>query len=109
VLNRSGCATAASQFADATYETPLTPVWGVPSRVATYTGAQLLGLGLSAPNAKYPVVYTLPLLTISMTKGTGVFRSVCVTVCVGGGGGLCTLHTAYCTMCRKRARALPTL
>ena len=75
MLNRSGCANAASQFADATYETPLTPVWGVPSRVATYTGAQLLGLGLSAPNAKYPVVYTLPLLTISMTKGTGVFRA----------------------------------
>ena len=75
MLNRSGCANAASQFTDATYETPLTPVWGVPSRVATYTGAQLLGLGLSAPNAKYPVVYTLPLLTISMTKGTGVFRA----------------------------------
>ena len=36
----------------------------------------LLGLPLSAPNATYDKVYTLPLLTISMGKGTGVVTSV---------------------------------
>jgi len=36
----------------------------------------LLGLPLSAPNATYDRVYTLPLLTISMGKGTGVVTSV---------------------------------
>jgi leucyl-tRNA synthetase len=35
-----------------------------------------MGLPLSAPNAVYPVVYTLPLLTISMAKGTGIVTSV---------------------------------
>lgn len=36
----------------------------------------LLGLPLSAPNAQFERVYTLPLLTISMGKGTGVVTSV---------------------------------
>ena len=35
-----------------------------------------MGLPLKAPHAIYPKVYTLPLLTISMTKGTGVVTSV---------------------------------
>lgn len=35
-----------------------------------------MGLPLSAPNAKYDTVYVLPLLTISMGKGTGVVTSV---------------------------------
>jgi len=35
-----------------------------------------MGLPLSAPNAKYETVYVLPLLTISMGKGTGVVTSV---------------------------------
>lgn len=39
-------------------------------------GTDLLGLPLSAPNATYEKVYTLPLLTISMGKGTGVVTSV---------------------------------
>jgi leucyl-tRNA synthetase len=41
-----------------------------------YLGEELLGLPLSAPYAMYPTVYTLPLLTISMKKGTGVVTSV---------------------------------
>ena len=39
-------------------------------------GADLLGLPLEAPLAKYETVYTLPMLTISMGKGTGVVTSV---------------------------------
>ncbi|KAG7358587.1 leucyl-tRNA synthetase [Nitzschia inconspicua] len=42
----------------------------------TFSGEELLGLPLKAPLAKYDKVYTLPLLTISMSKGTGVVTSV---------------------------------
>jgi len=42
----------------------------------TFTGEELMGLPLKAPLAKYEKVYTLPLLTISMSKGTGVVTSV---------------------------------
>jgi leucyl-tRNA synthetase len=42
----------------------------------SFTGNELLGLPLKAPLAKYDKVYTLPLLTISMGKGTGVVTSV---------------------------------
>jgi len=42
----------------------------------TFSGDELLGLPLKAPLAKYEKVYTLPLLTISMGKGTGVVTSV---------------------------------
>lgn len=42
----------------------------------TFRGDELLGLPLKAPLAKYEKVYTLPLLTISMGKGTGVVTSV---------------------------------
>ncbi len=38
-------------------------------RWARYEGA-VLGLALIAPNAVYERIYTLPLMTISMTKGT---------------------------------------
>lgn len=41
-----------------------------------FTGNELLGLPVKAPLAKYECVYTLPLLTISMGKGTGVVTSV---------------------------------
>jgi leucyl-tRNA synthetase len=44
--------------------------------VGSWTGEQLLGLPLSAPYATYDTVYTLPLMTISMGKGTGVVTSV---------------------------------
>lgn len=50
--------------------------WGKVKQLASFTGWDLLGLPLKAPNAVYDVVYTLPLLTISMSKGTGVVTSV---------------------------------
>ncbi|KAG5179721.1 leucyl-tRNA synthetase [Tribonema minus] len=51
--------------------------WGkVECLIPDLTGQELIGLPLSAPNATYDVVYTLPLLTISMGKGTGVVTSV---------------------------------
>mmetsp|Transcript_38757 Transcript_38757/g.59768 ORF Transcript_38757/g.59768 Transcript_38757/m.59768 type:complete len:136 (-) Transcript_38757:48-455(-) len=40
------------------------------------SGEVLIGLPLKAPYAKYDVVYSLPMLSISMTKGTGVVTSV---------------------------------
>ena len=49
---------------------------GVVTPLGSWTGEQLIGLPLSAPLAKYPTVYTLPLMTISMRKGTGVVTSV---------------------------------
>eukprot|EP00592_Proboscia_alata_P010622 CAMPEP_0194352348 /NCGR_PEP_ID=MMETSP0174-20130528/741_1 /TAXON_ID=216777 /ORGANISM="Proboscia alata, Strain PI-D3" /LENGTH=1095 /DNA_ID=CAMNT_0039120341 /DNA_START=121 /DNA_END=3408 /DNA_ORIENTATION=- len=39
-------------------------------------GTDLLGLPVKAPNSSYERVYTLPLLTISMGKGTGIVTSV---------------------------------
>lgn len=51
-------------------------VWGKEECLLELKGFDLLGLPLSAPNAKYETVYTLPLLTISMGKGTGVVTSV---------------------------------
>ncbi|TMW63632.1 hypothetical protein Poli38472_002573 [Pythium oligandrum] len=50
--------------------------WGQEECLLELKGWDLLGLPLSAPNAKYETVYTLPLLTISMGKGTGVVTSV---------------------------------
>eukprot|EP01105_Mastigella_eilhardi_P024714 TRINITY_DN64_c0_g4_i1.p1 TRINITY_DN64_c0_g4~~TRINITY_DN64_c0_g4_i1.p1 ORF type:complete len:1079 (-),score=347.02 TRINITY_DN64_c0_g4_i1:3286-6522(-) len=40
------------------------------------TGADLMGLPLKAPLTSYPIVYTLPMLTIQPDKGTGVVTSV---------------------------------
>jgi leucyl-tRNA synthetase len=50
--------------------------WGACSPLVSMKGQDLLGLALKAPNAVYERVYTLPLLTISMGKGTGVVTSV---------------------------------
>jgi leucyl-tRNA synthetase len=50
--------------------------WGKTVCHVMLTGQDLLGLPLKAPNAAYEVVYTLPLMTISMGKGTGVVTSV---------------------------------
>ncbi|OQR81111.1 leucyl-tRNA synthetase, cytoplasmic [Achlya hypogyna] len=50
--------------------------WGVEECLLELKGWDLLGLPLSAPKAAYETVYTLPLLTISMGKGTGVVTSV---------------------------------
>lgn len=50
--------------------------WGKEECLLELKGWDLLGLPLTAPNAKYETVYTLPLLTILMGKGTGVVTSV---------------------------------
>lgn len=49
----------------------MTATWGQSDLVCTLTGMDLMGLPLRAPNATYDRVYTLPLLTIKMGKGTG--------------------------------------
>lgn len=54
----------------------LTPEWGVAKSLVDLKGSDLLGLALKAPNATYERVYTLPLMTISIGKGTGVVTSV---------------------------------
>ena len=53
-----------------------TKEFGKITCLETFTGNELLGLPLKAPLAQYEKVYTLPLLTISMSKGTGVVTSV---------------------------------
>lgn len=50
--------------------------WGKAVPIVEFKGQDLLGLPLKAPNAVYEKVYTLPLITISMGKGTGVVTSV---------------------------------
>lgn len=57
-------------------EQDMVAVWGQTDKVSDVMGMDLLGLPLQAPNAPYERIYTLPLLTISMTKGTGVVTSV---------------------------------
>ena len=57
----------------------LTMEWGAAPCLLPLKGTDLLGLPLRAPNAVYERVYTLPLLTISMGKGTGVVTSVPVS------------------------------
>jgi len=44
--------------------------------IDSFKGEELLGLALSAPNAVHKIVYTLPMMTISMKKGTGVVTCV---------------------------------
>jgi leucyl-tRNA synthetase len=53
-----------------------TKEFGKIEKLEGFTGNELLGLPLKAPLATYEKVYTLPLLTISMGKGTGVVTSV---------------------------------
>jgi leucyl-tRNA synthetase len=52
------------------------PHYGVASPIASFTGSDLIGLPLRAPHATYDTIYVLPLLTVSMSKGTGVVTSV---------------------------------
>ena len=47
-----------------------------PTAIRVVTGQELLGTPLSAPRAPHETLFVLPLLTISMTKGTGVVTSV---------------------------------
>ena len=53
-----------------------TKEFGKIEQLESFSGDELLGLPLKAPLATYDKVYTLPLLTISMGKGTGVVTSV---------------------------------
>lgn len=53
-----------------------TKEFGKIDKLESFTGDELLGLPLKAPQTAYEKVYTLPLLTISMSKGTGVVTSV---------------------------------
>ena len=45
-------------------------------RIRFYFMQELLGLSLKSPMTSYPVIYTLPMLTIKDDKGTGVVTSV---------------------------------
>jgi leucyl-tRNA synthetase len=45
-------------------------------KLESLKGRQLIGCGLKAPLTKYEKVYVLPMLTISMDKGTGIVTSV---------------------------------
>lgn len=49
---------------------------GSPNLLCKVSGQQLIGVPVHAPLSKYPRVYSLPMLTISMNKGTGVVTSV---------------------------------
>jgi len=53
-----------------------TAVFGKVDCLLEMKGWDLLGLPVCAPNAMLPVIYGLPMLTILMTKGTGVVTSV---------------------------------
>jgi leucyl-tRNA synthetase len=54
----------------------LTPTFGKVAEVCRVRGRDLLGLPIKAPLTKLCPIYTLPMLTISMRKGTGVVTSV---------------------------------
>jgi leucyl-tRNA synthetase len=70
---RSARGLACQVIRDNTY---YTKEFGKITQMDTFTGHELLGLPLQAPLAQYEKVYTLPLLTISMSKGTGIVTSV---------------------------------
>lgn len=52
------------------------PEDGAFTKMASFTGQDLIGLPVRSPKAKYEAIYVLPLLTVSMFKGTGVVTSV---------------------------------
>jgi leucyl-tRNA synthetase len=54
----------------------LSKVRGKVSCVAKFTGQDLMGCAVEAPNAPYAKVHVLPMLTIDMKKTTGVVTSV---------------------------------
>jgi len=54
----------------------LSPSFGKAELVCRVKGADLLGLEVAAPLSQLKVVRTLPLLTISMGKGTGIVTCV---------------------------------
>lgn len=50
--------------------------FGVPDKIMTVSGQDLLLMLVRAPLSEYSTVYVLPLETISMEKGTGIVMSV---------------------------------
>jgi len=60
------------------YQDPFTDPaqFGEINKIGAIKGVDLIGTPLHAPKAIYERIYCLPLLTISMTKGTGVVTSV---------------------------------
>jgi leucyl-tRNA synthetase family protein len=52
------------------------PAEGKIKCLATFKGSAIVGAALKAPLTSYEKIYTLPMLTIKMTKGTGVVTSV---------------------------------
>lgn len=49
---------------------------GVINNLLTLMGTDLIGLPLSAPNCPHDTIYVLPMMNISMQKGSGVVTSV---------------------------------
>ncbi|CAG9320407.1 unnamed protein product [Blepharisma stoltei] len=54
----------------------LTQAHGEYTKLLDLKGTEILGLPLKAPLAPFDVVYSLPMMSISMNKGTGVVTSV---------------------------------
>lgn len=52
------------------------PATGELTQLAELSGQDLIGMPLKAPRCLHERIYVLPLLTILMTKGTGVVTSV---------------------------------
>jgi len=76
IMSKRAARGLACQKIDLKSKTYFTKTFGEIRCLETFSGEELLGLPLNAPLAKYEKVYTLPLLTISMGKGTGVVTSV---------------------------------
>jgi len=47
-----------------------------PTKVVDINGMDLIGIPLKAPRCQYEKIYTWPMMSISMEKGTGVVTSV---------------------------------
>ncbi len=52
------------------------PTWGEVEVLARVRGADLIGTPLASPHAPHARIFVLPLLTILMSKGTGIVTSV---------------------------------
>lgn len=50
--------------------------FGVTNELGPVSGSDLIGLPVRAPLSPYERIYVLPLLTVSMVKGTGIVTSV---------------------------------
>lgn len=53
-----------------------TPQYGKSARIGTVKGLEIIGSAIKAPLASYEKVYVWPMLSISMSKGTGIVTSV---------------------------------